>query len=105
MAQFLADIAGMLELFAIAAGLALLHRAAKDGSARLLKIAGWVLVVGGIAVGLCTGYYWFKYQAQGGFDSASAWPGATMDDAMHPGSPSMGDPGRMPGMEPGGGQP
>ena len=31
MPQFLADIAGMLELFAIAAGLVLLHRAAKDG--------------------------------------------------------------------------
>lgn len=30
MAQFAADIAGMLELFAIAAGLVLLHRAGKE---------------------------------------------------------------------------
>jgi hypothetical protein len=52
MAQFLADIAGMLEVFGIATGLVLLHRASKEAPAKLLKAAGWVLVVGGISVGL-----------------------------------------------------
>ncbi|MCB9709551.1 MAG: hypothetical protein H6714_12250, partial [Myxococcales bacterium] len=54
MAQFTADIAGMLEIFAIAAGLVLLHRASKEAPANLLKAAGWVLVVGGVVVGACT---------------------------------------------------
>lgn len=75
MTQFLADIAGMLEVFAVAGGLVLLHRARKE-SAGLLKAAGLVLVVGGVAVGLCTSYYWFKYQANGDFDAVHA-------DAVH----------------------
>lgn len=86
MAQFLADIAGMLELFAIAAGLVLLHRAAKDGPAKLLKAAGWVLVVGGVAVGLCTTYYWFKYQSRGEFDGAHmGYPKMMRGQGMGPG--------------------
>lgn len=70
MAEFTADIAGMLELFAIAAGLVLLHRASKEAPAKLLKAAGWVLVAGGIAVGACTSFYWFEYQSRGEFDTA-----------------------------------
>lgn len=72
MAQFLADIAGMLELFAIATGLALLHRASKEAPAKLLKASGWVLLIGGILVALCTGYYWLRYQSRGEFDGAHA---------------------------------
>lgn len=94
MAQFTADIAGMLELFAIAAGLVLLHRAGKEAPARLLKAAGWVLVAGGVVVGACTTFYWFEYRSRGGFD------------AVHMGCPGMMraagsgmDPGMMgPGM-------
>jgi hypothetical protein len=90
MAQFLADIAGMLEIFAIAAGLVLLHRAYKDPPAKLLKAAGLVLVIGGIAVGLCTSWYWIKYQAAGEFDSAAPWhmqaePGSMPSQHMMPG--------------------
>ena len=70
MTQFTGDIAGMLELFAIAAGLVLLHRADKEAPAKLLKAAGWVLVAGGILVGICTTFYWFKYQSRGELDSA-----------------------------------
>lgn len=70
MAEFLGDIAGMLELFAIATGLVLLHQANKAAPAKLLKLAGWVLVIGGLFVGTCTTYYWLKYQARGDFDSA-----------------------------------
>ncbi len=94
MAQFTADIAGMLELFAIAAGLVLLHRAGKEAPAKLLKTAGWVLVAGGIVVGACTTYYWFKYQSRGEFDTAHmGYPGM-----MHAPGTGMG-PGTMgPGM-------
>lgn len=73
MAQFLGDIAGMLEIFAIALGLVLLHRAAKESPAKLLRAAGLVLVVGGLLVGICTGWYWLKYQLAGDFDRASMW--------------------------------
>jgi len=94
MAQFTADIAGMLELFAIAAGLVLLHRASKEAPAKLLKAAGWVLVAGGIAVGACTTVYWFKYQSRGEFDTVHmGYPGM-----MHAPGTGMG-PGTMgPGM-------
>lgn len=77
MAQFTADIAGMLELFAIAAGLVLLHRASKEAPAKLLKAAGWVLVAGGLVVGTCTTAYWLKYQSRGEFDT------------VHSGDPEM----------------
>jgi hypothetical protein len=94
MAQFTADIAGMLELFAIAAGLVLLHRAGKEAPAKLLKAAGWVLVAGGIVVGACTTFYWFKYQSRGDFDTVHMdYPGM-----MGPGMGSMPD-----GMPPGDG--
>jgi hypothetical protein len=76
MAQFTADIAGMLELFAIAAGLVLLHRASKEAPAKLLQAAGWVLVAGGIVVGACTTVFWFKYQSRGEFDTVRVgYPG------------------------------
>lgn len=80
MAQFLADVAGMLELFAIAGGLLLLHRAGTEAPGRLLKSAGWVLVAGGIVVGLCTSYYWFKYQARGEFEGAHVSNAGMMGD-------------------------
>jgi len=93
MAQFLADIAGMLEISAIAAGLVLLYRARADAAAGLVRAAGLVLVVGGIAVGLCTTYYWFSYRGRGEFATAHM---------MYPGTmlPMMDSTGRMmgPGM-------
>jgi hypothetical protein len=104
MAQFLADIAGMLEVFAIAGGLVLLHRASKEAPAKLLQAAGWVLVVGGVVVGACTSFYWFKYQSRGDFDSVHMGypgmmhgPGAGMGPGMM--GPGMMGPGMMgPGM-------
>ena len=69
MAQFTADIAGMLEIFAIAGGLVLLHVARKDeGDTRLLSLSGWLLIVGGVASGLCPIAYWVMYHNAGLFD-------------------------------------
>lgn len=97
MAQFLADIAGMLEIFAVAAGLVLLHKASKEPPAKFLKAAGLVLVIGGIGVGLCTSWYWFKYQAAGEFDSANSWHMPTEPSSM-PGQHMMQGEHMMPEM-------
>lgn len=70
MAQFLGDLAFMAELAVVAGGLILLHRARAESSGGLLRLAGYVLVIGGIGAALCTSYYWFKYQGQGDFDRA-----------------------------------
>ena len=72
MAQFLGDIAWMLELFAIASGLVLLHVATIESHTKFLQAAGWLLVLGGLGTALCTGYYWFSYRAQGHFDVVHA---------------------------------
>lgn len=91
MTQFTADIAGMLELFAIAAGLVLLHRAGKEAPAKLLKAAGWVLVAGGIVVGACTTFYWFKYQSRGEFDTVHmGYPGMMRGPGSGMGPEMMG---------------
>lgn len=97
--QFLADIAGMLEIFAIAGGLVLLHRASKEPPAQLLRTAGWVLVVGGIVIGLCTAYYWLRYRLHGEFRSAHmGYPGMIYAPGAGMG-PGMMGPGTMrPGM-------
>lgn len=90
MAQFLGDIAFLLEMALVALGLVLLHRAAKE-RAGLLRLAGVVLVATGILGALCTGYFWFRYYGQGGFDHA------------HP--PMMDAIGEMPMHMPEGGMP
>lgn len=71
MAQFLGDIAFLLELALVAAGLVLLH-AARERSASLLRAAGWILVVGATGTALCTGYFWLRYHQAGDFDRAAA---------------------------------
>lgn len=69
MAQFLGDIAFLLELGLVAAGLVLLH-VGRERSGALLRSAGWILAVGASATALCTGYFWFRYHRAGDFDRA-----------------------------------
>lgn len=69
MAQFMGDIAFLLELGLVAAGLVLLH-VGGERSAFLLRAAGWVLIVGAVGTALCTGYFWFRYHRAGDFDRA-----------------------------------
>lgn len=97
MAQFLGDIAGILEIVAIAAGFVLLHRARKEAPARLLQVGGWVLVIGGIAVGLCTTYFWFVYQSQGAFDGPYGMGPGMMQIPGGGMGPATMDPGGMHG--------
>lgn len=68
MNQFSADIAGVLEIAIIAAGLVTLYFANKE-KAPLLRAAAWLMIIGGIAVGMCTAYWWLKYHRQGDFDT------------------------------------
>lgn len=88
MAQFLGDIAFLLELFAVTGGLCLLYLAGQRAGAGLLRLAAYLLIAGGIAGALCTGYYWFKYQAAGDFDRAypavmQMMPEGMMKSDMH----------------------
>ena len=71
MAQFMGDIAFLLELGLVAAGLVLLH-AGRQRSAALLRTAGWLLIVGATATALCTTYFWFHYHGAGSFDHAAS---------------------------------
>lgn len=69
MAQFLGDMAFLLELAIVAAGLVLLH-VGRERSASLLRSAGWLLVVGATAIAVCTVYFWLRYHQAGDFDRA-----------------------------------
>ena len=70
MAMFTAHIAVILEIMAIAAGLVALHYAAQM-HAKLIKMAGVLLVVFGIGGFICTGYYSAKYLFMGHFEHAN----------------------------------
>lgn len=69
MSQFNADIAGILEVIAVAAGFVLLHFGKRDDATLMLKVAALILIVGGISIGACTAYYWFSYQSAGAFSA------------------------------------
>ncbi len=60
----------LMDLVVIVSGLVLLHKSRRGARDGLLQMTGHVLIRGGIATALCTGYYWFKYQARGDFDRA-----------------------------------
>jgi hypothetical protein len=68
MAQFLGDIAGMLEILTFGLGLVVLHHAQAQQST-LLKLAALVMLVGSLGSGICTTYYWVDYQQAGVFSS------------------------------------
>ena len=72
MAQFMGDIAFLLELGLVAAGLVLLW-IGRLRSAGLLRAAGWILVVGATATAICTTYFWFRYHQAGEFDHARSF--------------------------------
>ncbi len=89
MAMFQLDIAFLLELALLAAGLVLLHFG-KQETAPLLRAAGVLLVVGSVLTAACTGYYGVRYHVQGGFDHAYP-PHHEMMEPRH----EMMEPGEM----------
>lgn len=103
MAQFIGDIAFIMELVVIASGLYLLGKTKKEDHV-LIKTSGYLLTIGGAVIMVCTSFFYLKYYFQGEFETASFRPGVMqnmmMDDLMRRGN--MG-PGMMPrgGMGPG----
>ena len=69
MAEFLGDIAFILESILLVSGLVIYYFALEKQS-KLLKFAAMVAIVISLLGMLCTGYYWFSYQSQGAFDTA-----------------------------------
>ena len=69
MAQFLGDLAFVLEVFLLSAGLITYEVAQRDALA-LTRIAGIVMVVAGGAAIICTSIFWFTYWSAGAFDKA-----------------------------------
>jgi len=69
MAEFLGDIAFILESILLVSGLVIYYFALEKQS-RLLKFTAIVAIVISLLGMLCTGYYWFSYQSQGAFDTA-----------------------------------
>jgi hypothetical protein len=69
MAMFLGEIAFLLSLALIAAGLVLWHQG-RQGSAPLLRVSGGLLVAGAVLAMLCTSYSLVRYRVQGELDHA-----------------------------------
>ncbi len=82
MAQFLGDLAFLFELFAVAAGLVLLHQARDTAKPGFLRVAAWLLVAGGVGGAACTSYYWLRYQSRGDFDAAHGMTSMPMSGGM-----------------------
>jgi hypothetical protein len=65
--MFLSHIALAHQIVMIAAGFIAFHFAYKQKSTHL-RIAGWILVIGGVLGLACISYYNVKYWHQGAFD-------------------------------------
>jgi len=68
MAVFLGILSFVLCLIMIAVGLILLHHEKKNKGG-LLKLAAFILIIGGIIFGMNTGYHYLKYHFKGEFDT------------------------------------
>lgn len=90
MVMFTAHIAWILLIMAIAAGLVALHYG-QQLNAKLIRWAGWLLVIFGIGGAVCTGYYAVKYFAHGHYEHAyeSGMPMGMMGGGMMMGKDGM----------------
>lgn len=82
MAEFLGDIAFMLEVFVLGVGLVILHFSAEKNS-NYLKWAGRIMATASVLGILCTSFFYFKYYFAGEFDHA--WGMNGMNSQMMPG--------------------
>ncbi len=67
---FLGDIAYVLEIALIGAGLVVLYYALKESS-KLMKAAGYIMLVGGVSGLICTSFFSIKFWLGGYFDHPS----------------------------------
>lgn len=82
MNMFLADFVFSFELIVIALGLVLYHKA-RQKDAPPLKLASYILIIGGIIALACTVYFSFAYFISGDF--ASTAPTNMMPTQMYGG--------------------
>ncbi|MBK24575.1 MAG: hypothetical protein CME70_11325 [Halobacteriovorax sp.] len=69
MAEFLGDIAFMIEILVLGLGLVVIHYGKKEKS-KLLKTSGYLMSIFSILALICTTFFYFKYYFNGDFDSA-----------------------------------
>ena len=86
MAKFLGDIALVLELLTVCGGLLLLSLKGDKGV--LVKVASFILIIGGITLGLCTSYHHFKYHFAGNYENA--YPSSSFEKRGKHGKRGMG---------------
>lgn len=68
MAMFLVHIVFLLETFAVATGLVFISLSKEKGGS--FSTAGWLLIVFGILISICTLYYTMHYYRLGEFEHA-----------------------------------
>jgi hypothetical protein len=96
--MYIAHIAWSFGLILVASGFIALHFAGREKSGQL-KIAGWLLVVGGTLGLICNAYYSLKYLQQGAFErpmmmrpmSGGPMRGGMMQNGMPSGSMMPGN--------------
>lgn len=81
MAEFLGDIAVMLNVLIFGIGLVILHYGRKE-KAGLLVMSGSVLTIAAVLGFICSVYYFFDYRSQGAFDQAYPTHQMMMKDGM-----------------------
>ncbi len=69
MAQFLGDIAFMIEVLIVGLGLVALHFNKREGSS-YLKWAGRLMITAGVLGMICTSFFYFKYMFSGEFSTS-----------------------------------
>lgn len=84
MDQFAGDIAAMLEVALIGAGLVVLYYALKEDS-KLMKAGAYIMLIGGVLGLICTGYWWFRYHEMGVFTNPTV---STVNLVHHDGNVS-----------------
>ncbi|WP_339864777.1 hypothetical protein [Paremcibacter congregatus] len=70
---FLGDIAFILDVLLLAAGLIVYHWATQEKS-QLLKWVAWGMIIIGILAVICTTYYWMSYYQAGVFEVHNMMP-------------------------------
>ena len=73
MAQFLGDIAFMIEVLIVGLGLVVLHFNNREGSS-YLKWAGRLMITAGVLGMICTSFFYFKYMLSGEFSTSKTIP-------------------------------
>lgn len=69
MAEFLGDIAFMLEILVLGIGLLIIYYGQKVNS-KLVKFSGYMMSIVSVFALICTTFFYFKYFQNGDFDKA-----------------------------------